>query len=420
MMRCASHDIDYWMIGGENGRWDPILIAALIVCGFLVLVRRPCNWAGVLRHNSAVFLFYAYIVLSIAWASAIEDPAIKLLRPFGDLIMALIVTTEPDPRAAIITMFRRAAILLVPMSIVLIKYFPLLGRMQDKHWGLDSWTGVATHKNPLGQLCLAAMLGLIWTLVEVRRSGRPLKSQRLVWFYLAVTSYLFFGGGEQSRSSTAIFCFGLALLLFVAFGHLRDRIQMIIRRIVLGCVALAAVALALQLFGTSLQAVVAESLGKNPTLSDRTYLWQDVIRIGMKNPFLGTGYGNFWVSSIYPQLSPIVDNHPGEAHNGYLETFANLGLVGVALLAFVILQSVASAARTTRADFEYGRIRLTLLFTVVVMNYSEATFPRGNHLWWFGFLIVAIYSRPWLHWPEAPTIGEADRSVEPQPEEMLT
>jgi hypothetical protein len=35
----------------------------------------------------------------------------------GDLMMALIVVTETNPREAIVTMFRRCAILLIPMSI---------------------------------------------------------------------------------------------------------------------------------------------------------------------------------------------------------------------------------------------------------------------------------------------------------------
>jgi O-antigen ligase len=401
LMRCGSRGIDYWMGGSDANRWDPILLAVLIACGAIALARRRCQWGGVIAHNSALFLFYAYIAISLTWVQSLEDPAIKIMRPLGDLIMALLVATEPNPRLAIMTMFRRAAIPLIPLSIVLVKYFPDLGRMQDKHWGNDSWIGVTTHKNPLGQLCLMAALGFIWTLAEARRNGQPLKRQWFVWLYLALTFHLFLDGGPQSLSSTAIFCCGLALVLFFGLGYMRDRIQMVVRRIVLSVVALVALALVLQLLGTSLQGVVAESFGKNPTLSDRTYLWNDVVRLGAKNPILGTGYGGFWVRSIYAELSPMVDNKPEEAHNGYLETYANLGLVGVALLAFVIIQSIRSSTRLIHTDFEYGRMRLCMIFTVVVMNYSEATFPRGTHLWWFGFLIFAVYAREWVYWPEA-------------------
>jgi O-antigen ligase len=414
LMRCGSRTVDYWLRGSESGRWDPTVIGVMIFCGLYILSRRPCNWGKIFANNSAIFVFYAYLVTSAFWTEDLENPLVKIFRPVGDLIMALVVATEANPRETIITMFRRAAILLIPMSIVIIRYFPELGRMQDKHWGSDMWIGVTTHKNPLGQTCIISALAFLWTLVEARRKGESLARQPLAWLYLAMTYYLFNGGGSSdSRSSTAILCLIFAVALFFVFGLMRNEPERVTRRIFLGAAGLAAVALLLQIFGTSLQAVTAETQGKDATLSDRTYLWNDVIRIGMKHPIFGTGYGGFWVPSIYSELSPKVDNHPAEAHNGYLETFANLGFVGVGLLAWVILQSLAGATKMIRDDFEYGRLRLCLLFMVVLMNYSEATFPRGNHLWWFGFLIVAVYARPWVGWPEVEIPKWTEEREEP-------
>jgi O-antigen ligase len=401
LMRCGSRSIDYWFGGGDTGGMDPIFIGLLMVCGFFVLIRRPCNWSGVFTHNSALFFFYGYLVVSTLWVDELQNPLVKIFRPLGDLVMALVVASEANPREAIITMFRRCSILLIPMSIVLIRYFPDLGRMQDKHWGADMWIGVTTHKNPLGQTCIIAALGFLWSLAEARQNGQRLLRQTIPLLYLAMTLYLFSGGGNpDSRSSTAIICLIVAVGLFWVFGRMRDRPEMVVKNIIRGAVVLAVVSVILEVFGSSLQAVVTEALGKKATLSDRTYLWHDVIRLGMAHPILGTGYGGFWVPSIFDKLSPMVDNHPLEAHNGYLETFANLGFVGVGLLAWVILQALNSATKTFSTDFEYGRLRLVLLFMVILMNYSEATFPRGNHLWWFGFLIVAVYARPWVAWPE--------------------
>jgi exopolysaccharide production protein ExoQ len=403
MMRCGSRSIDYWMGGGEGGRVDPVLIAIMIVLGLIALGKRSCQWGGILSHNSAIFIFYTYMVLSVVWAPDIEVSAIKILRPLGDLIMALVVLTEPEPRQAIITMCRRTAIVLIPISIVLIRYFPHLGKVESKHWGSDMWVGVATHKNPLGQLCLVSALAYFWSLHQARAAGQKLLKQRTSLLYLGFTFYLLLGGDENSRSSTSMLCLVMATGLFIWFGFMRNQIQTVIRRIMMGVGALLITALFLQLVGSSLQEVVAEIYGKDATLSDRTYLWADVMRIGMDSPFLGSGYGGFWVPSLYPKLSPLVDNGPMEAHNGYLETWAQLGLVGVALLAFVILQSIRSASRLMRDDFEYGRVRLALIFTVVVMNYSEATFPRGTHLWWYGFLVVALYADTWVYRAPAPS-----------------
>jgi O-antigen ligase len=244
--------------------------------------------------------------------------------------------------------------------------------------------------------------------VEARRNGILWKEQRRSWIFVLMIGYLLFAGHASSRSSTAILCLFLAITIYYLFIYLRGKMQTVLRVTVLVAGSVAILALVLQLFGTSLQALVAGLYGKDATLSDRTYLWADVMRIGMQRPLLGSGYGGFWIESLYEKLSPMVDNHPEEAHNGYLETFANLGLVGVGLLAILIVQSIRSAARTAHDDFEYGRIRLSLLITVVILNYSEATFTRGTHLWWFGFLVVALYAREWVFWPATAQTAPAD------------
>ena len=52
--------------------------------------------------------------------------------------MALIILSEAKPSAAVSSVLRRCAFVLLPLSIVFIKYFPWLGR------GYSDWTGQAS------------------------------------------------------------------------------------------------------------------------------------------------------------------------------------------------------------------------------------------------------------------------------------
>ena len=50
------------------------------------------------------------------------------------------------------------------------------------------------------------------------------------------------------------------------------------------------------------------------------------------NPIFGTGFESFWLGERPKQLEGIFFFIPNEAHNGYLETYLTLGLIGVFLL----------------------------------------------------------------------------------------
>jgi exopolysaccharide production protein ExoQ len=400
-MRCGSRGVDAWFGGLEDGRFDPVFVAVMFVVGIIVLARRPVQWAPFVSHNLALFLFYAYLVVSTFWADELENPIIKIFRPLTDLFMALIIVTERDPRDAIITVFRRTAILLIPISILLIKYYPELGRMHAKHWEADAWCGVTTHKNPLGQLTLAAWLAFIWTIADAKRLGVRFRHNWQPWFYLTLCLYLFYGGGDpDSRSTTSLICTFVGTVVFFALGRMQWQLNRLTRRLMGVSFVIGLGFVAMLVLDISPKALVAESQGKGVDLAGRNLIWSETIRVSMKeHPVLGSGYGGFWVPSLFGKLDPRIDNRPMQAHNGYIEVFANLGFVGVLLVIGFIAQSLVSAVRTIRSDFEYGRLRLVFFAVVLLMNYSEATFPVALHIWWFGFLVAAFYAVPYTEWP---------------------
>ncbi len=395
MMRCGSRGIDYWTgsIGGD--RLDPIFVAIILLIGIIILLRRRINWRFIFAQNLALSLFYAYLMISVSWADDLDNPAIKLFRPATDLVMALVVLTDPAPKEAIMAVFRRTAILLIPLSVVLIRYFHDLGMMPAKNWGADIWIGVTTHKNPLGQLCVVAVLAFVWSLAAAHKSGKSLLSRKVEWIYFAMCAYLFNGGGEQdSRSSTAILCGIFGLMIFFVLGRMKPNIHRVGSRLATATVVLTLTYVTMTAFDISPKALVAESQGKSPDLAGRDLIWSETIRLGLENPIFGTGYGGFWVPAVWDKMDPGVDNHPMEAHNGYIEVFANLGLVGVGLMILFVIQTTVGALRTIRTDFEYGRIRLVVIGIVLLMNYSEAIFPTAVHIWWFSFLMVAYSAEP--------------------------
>ena len=137
-----------------------------------------------------------------------------------------------------------------------------------------------------------------------------------------------------------------------------------------------------------LYAATIEALGRNPTLTDRTIVWADVLAL-QKQPLIGYGFESFWLGTRLEVLWAKWWWRPTQAHNGYIETYLNLGVVGLALLGSVILSGFRSITRSFADDLEFARLRMGLLFAILAFNLTEAAF-KGMHFVWTIFYIVAM------------------------------
>jgi exopolysaccharide production protein ExoQ len=83
------------------------------------------------------------------------------------------------------------------------------------------------------------------------------------------------------------------------------------------------------MFGIS--SLALKLLDRDPTLTGRVFIWQQAAAL-QPNPILGAGFESFWLGERLQKMWAIHWWHPNEAHNGYIETYLNLGIVGCVLL----------------------------------------------------------------------------------------
>ena len=371
---------------------DAVVFLGLMGAGIAVLVRRKVKIGELISKNRWLTLFLIYCLVSIFWSDFPFIASKRWIKTLGHPVMALIILTEADRLEGLGRLLKRGAYIYVPLSILCIKVLPEIGRGFDRWSGRGFMNGLSLSKNELGCACMLFALGLSWILLRTRtdtnRGGRG--EMAITFAFLGMIWWLF----ALADSATSFVCtmLGLAVMIAVGLPGVNRRpvgIYIVATLVVVGAID--------EMFGA--YAWVLSFLGRDPTLTDRTQVWADLISMNT-NPLVGAGFESFWLG---PRLAVMWSKwwwQPIQAHNGYLETYLNLGWIGVGGLAVLIVIAFRKSRRELIADVDLGRFRMAMLFVVIAYNYTEATF-RGMSVMWTMFYVAAI------DYPRIPAIREA-------------
>jgi O-antigen ligase len=380
---------------------DALVYFVLIIAGLRILARRQISLGELIRNNRWLAIYLGYCFLAIFW-SDFEFVAFKRwVKILGQPIMALVLLTEPDFEIALAVLMKRCAFVVVPISYLFIKYFPDLGRGFDSWTGQGANTGIALGKNALGTDCLILGFFFVWYSLKVLKFEKSTFRRNeliLCAAFLALIGWLF----HLAQSSTSLVSFLIGATLLLVLGLPMIRKEHIAVYYLLG-IAVCAIAE----FGFGASDWIISLLGKDPTLTDRTKVWKDCLNIPI-NPILGAGFESFWLGDRLKIMWAKWFWQPNQAHNGYIETYLNLGLVGLSILIALILATFWKARRELLTNFHFGRFRMAFLTALVVYNWTEASF-KALHPLWFVFYIIAIdYPKPK---PE-PRVDSAEEFLE--------
>jgi exopolysaccharide production protein ExoQ len=367
---------------------DAAIFQALIAAGIIVLFRRGKRSIALLKASGPVLLYFAYCMISVSW-SAFPGPSFKRwIKDVGDLVMVLVILTDAQPIAALRRIYSRVGFILLPLSVVLIRYTDL-GRGYDPD-GVPENTGVTTNKNSLGVIVFLVSLGALWNVRALLKDEEaPNRTRRLV----AQITLLVFGIVllQMAHSATSIACFvlGGGLMLATGLRSMRSRPG----RVHALCLGIFLVGGLTELLGG--QSLVTGALGRKSDLSGRTAIWKASIA-AVDNPLIGSGFESFWNTNVekvaaglrgYWQIHNLVS-----AHNGYIEVYLDLGLIGLCLIALILMGGYLRAGRAFRRDRELSSLMLAYIITAAFYSITEAGFRVLGPAWIFLILAVVCVS----------------------------
>lgn len=366
---------------------DLIFLVTLLFFALLVIHNRRIEWSRILKDNFALVLLFIYVGISILWSDYVFVSFKRWIRLIEVIPIAMVILGEQSPRDALVSVFRRCAYVLIPFSFLLANYYPNLGRLYSRWSGLLMWTGVTTTKNGLAHLCLLSSIFIIWAFFRDRRMKNISKTVTRTLadgFVLMISVYLLFGGpGGHSATSTANFLLTiLSLILLFSMGNrTRQMSTLLICAVVIGWVLL--------IFSESFVSTFTALLNRSPDFTERADIWAMALSDAASHPILGTGFGGYFDTG-----NEFSRTHGYSAHNGLLDVYVELGLVGIIFVLVFLLSFFRRVRRELDQSFEWGVFGICLLILSLIANFTESLLISSSSYIWGSMIFLTITLSP--------------------------
>jgi O-antigen ligase len=364
----------------EIAIYSLLLVAALLVLNF-----RASKVCAILLANAPLLLFCLFCLVSMLWSDFPFMVLKRWIKGMGTLAMVLVLLTEEQPREAIERVLIRMAYLLLPLSALLILFFPQFGRFYDSTDHILYYIGVTTQKNELGLLSMICGLACLWSFLRAvaDREGAFRVRRMITNGLMVLLAYVLIKTCDSMTSFSCLTAGGIVMLLLRRTHRMSG-----IHWLVGGIVSLATFASLLDSSG-----ILLRMLGRDATLTGRTGIWKAVLQL-QTNPLLGTGFESFWTEDRIERVWQIIGfKGIAETHNGYLEIYINLGWIGVLLLTLLIFTGYRNALHGFWIDPAMGRLQIAFFTACLIFNLSEAGFRMMSPCWMV-FLLAAMAYAP--------------------------
>jgi len=360
---------------------DRIVFFFLMAAAIVVLRRRHVDWPRAFVDNKWIWLYFAFGLVSVLWSAEPMMSFRRVPKAAGNVLMAMVILTEPRPSYALAGVLRRLAYLTLPLSVVFNRYFPQLSRAYSNHAGSQMFSGVGTQKNSLGELCLLAGIYCVWDLLYVRdRRIRALRGViRVEWIVAGLVVWLM----VTANSATALACLVVAsaVLILGRTGLTKSPAGMVAVVLITGLSTIAADSL----FG--LFSIVITALGRHSDLTTRVPMWEQLLATTSGSSVLGVGFEAYWVTALGRAMTDVWN--VSNAHNGYLDAYLSSGYVGLGLILLSVASAIIKVARRPSEDIPGASLWLAAIMTVVLYNWTESAFRTVSTIWVL-FLVAGL------------------------------
>ncbi|HQT80368.1 MAG TPA: O-antigen ligase family protein [Rhodopila sp.] len=351
---------------GDAGKQLVMGIVYLLNLTLLVRSVRPWAWRFL---GLPLMALTAWCFTSVLW-SAIPDGTLRRAAALsGPLIVGLYAGLRYDERKLTRSLAIAAGLAAIGSALWAAAF---KARAFDTDGNLR---GLFYHKNAFGAFLALTILAVIYRMIVLRRRS-------LVNVVLLAALFACFALAHSATPIVAMLAAFTVLAAVVGLQHSHGLLAPIL--IGLFCLTFAV----FLLFGTDIADLVAEMLGRSTTLSGRTTIWEFVIPMIGAHPWIGYGYGIFWLGETAPGAlfwywTKQFELH---AHDGFLQLLLDTGVVGLVLYLCSLVLLISRIIRLS------GSGAVTLVrWVALFLGYYLVCNITDTELWQANSLLTTVY-----------------------------
>lgn len=358
-----------------------ILFNLLIFSGNIVLIfiyRQQV--IPLVTREKLLWILMAIALISVFWSVA---PSLSLRR----FVVLLNATLSGIYFAARYTIKKQINLLFwmltttAIISLIFIVLFPDLGIMSEETPHPGAWQGIYAHKNILGRVMA---LGAFVSFIRLKmKPSYPFSVFAFISLSLAIL--LIIGSTSQASLSIVLFL-GMAIALYqLCQWSYRSHPPIFI-----GAVFITVGLGILLLFNFE---TILAFMGRDLTLTGRTKLWDAIFDKIWVRPWLGYGYGAFWQSTSpeYLDVWKAINNwETPNGHNGFLDLWLELGLVGLSVFILSFLKVSFEMIKQLWKDQSYESLFIIgYLLLLLLANVAESSL-LGQRFFWLLYVTTVL------------------------------
>ncbi len=352
-----------------------ILWSGIYLITLLLILRQWKQFIRVASRNKLLVLLIGIALVSFLWSAAPQVTLRRSIALVGTTLFGvyLVVRYSPSELLRLIAWtFGIGAVLSVIFALALPEY-----GIQPYGGGM-TWRGIYRHKNLLGRLMALNAIALL-----LMAPSNP-RYRWVIWPSICLSVGLLL----LSQTKTGLVIFLTLIILLPIYKALRWNYTLMLPFLI---IVLNVAAIVIMWLVTNLEPLLV-SIGKDITLSSRTPLWEAVIHKIQERPWLGYGYGAFWLgwqgeSAYVWQVEWDAPN----AHNGILDVCVDLGLVGLTIFLLGFLMTFIRGVRWVRLTKTPEPIFLLAYLTSMMMDsQASSNFLTQNDIFWVLYVALAF------------------------------